>query len=108
VPRLALLCTALLLALAPPAPGAYAAGTAPEASQLDVTELFATTCGWCHAGAGRVAGRGPKLIDTTRTDDFIRNRIKNGKEGAMPPFGGVLSDADIDRVIAYIRALKPE
>lgn len=47
-------------------------------------------------------------MGTTRTDDFIRNRIKNGKESAMPPFGGVLSDADIDQIIAYIRALKPE
>ena len=47
-------------------------------------------------------------MNTTRTDDFIRNRIKYGKEGAMPGFGRTLSDADIDRVISYIRALKPE
>lgn len=46
-------------------------------------------------------------MNTARSDDFIRNRIKNGKEGAMPAFGKTFSDADIDRIIAYIRALKP-
>jgi mono/diheme cytochrome c family protein len=47
-------------------------------------------------------------MNTTRTDDFIRNRIKHGKEGGMPAFGTTFSDADIDRIIAYIRALKPD
>ncbi len=47
-------------------------------------------------------------MNTTRSDDYIRNRIKNGKLGAMPAFGDALSDADIEQIIAYIRALKPE
>lgn len=47
-------------------------------------------------------------MDTKRSDDFIRYRIKHGKEGAMPAFGGMFNDADIDRIIAYIHALKPE
>ena len=80
----------------------------PSTSTLDVDQLFATTCGFCHANGGRDAGKGPQLMDTARSDDFIRNRIKNGKEGAMPAFGKSFSDADIDRIIAYIRALKPE
>jgi mono/diheme cytochrome c family protein len=82
----------------------------PAAAQstLDVNQLFATTCGWCHSGAGRVAGKGPQLMDTKRSDDFIRFRIKHGKEGSMPAFGSTFSDADIDKIIAYIHALKPE
>lgn len=78
------------------------------ASKLDVPQLFATTCGWCHTEGGRVAGKGPQLMSTKRSDDFIRNRIKNGKEGAMPAFGSSLSDADIDLIILYIRNLKPD
>ncbi|MBV9221912.1 MAG: cytochrome c [Methylobacteriaceae bacterium] len=77
-------------------------------STLDVQQLFATTCGWCHTDAGRVAGKGPQLMNTTRSDDYIRNRIKNGKEGAMPAFGTMFSDADIDAIIKYIRSLKPD
>ncbi len=82
--------------------------TAPAEHILDVDQLFATTCGYCHASAGREAGKGPQLMNTARSDDFIRNRIKNGKEGAMPAFGRSFTDADIDRIIAYIRALKPQ
>jgi mono/diheme cytochrome c family protein len=83
--------------------------TAPaQQTPLDVDQLFATVCGYCHASGGRAAGKGPQLMNTTRSDDFIRNRIKNGKEGAMPAFGKTFSDSDIDRIIAYIRALRPE
>jgi mono/diheme cytochrome c family protein len=84
-----------------------ASGDQPATSTLDVQQLFATVCGFCHSDGGRVAGKGPQLMNTARSDEFIRNRIKNGKEGAMPAFGKTFSDADIDRIIAYIRALKP-
>ena len=84
------------------------AGPAVGQSKLNVPQLFATTCGWCHSDAGRAAGRGPQLMNTTRSDDFIRYRIKHGKEGAMPAFGQMFSDADIDAIIAYIRGLKPQ
>ena len=46
-------------------------------------------------------------MDTKRDDDFIRNRIKNGKEGAMPAFGAAFSDSQIDEIVKYIHALKP-
>ena len=82
--------------------------TANAKPSLDVTQLFATTCGWCHSDGGRAAGKGPQLMDTQRSDDFIRTRIKHGKEGSMPAFGSTFSDADIDAIIRYIRALKPE
>jgi mono/diheme cytochrome c family protein len=88
---------------------AFAGDAAPSAqSHLDVNQLFATTCGWCHSDAGRSAGKGPQLMNSARSDEFLRNRIKNGKAGAMPAFDQTLSDADIDQIIAYIRALKPE
>jgi mono/diheme cytochrome c family protein len=77
-------------------------------STIDAKTLFATTCSFCHEDGGRVAGRGPQLMGTTRSDEFIRERIKNGKEGAMPAFGQTLSDTEIDAIIAYIRNLQPE
>ena len=83
--------------------------TNPSAqSGLDVRALFASNCGFCHGDGGRSAGKGPKLMDTQRTDEFLRDRIKNGKEGAMPAFGQMLSEADIDAIVKYIRELKPE
>jgi mono/diheme cytochrome c family protein len=81
---------------------------AQNEASIDVNQLFATTCGWCHSDGGRSPGKGPQLMDTKRSDDFIRNRIKVGKEGAMPAFGGLFDDAQIDAIIKYIRTLKPE
>ena len=98
---------AVLAALAAPA-ASDDQPAAPAQPTLDVDQLFATICGFCHANGGREAGKGPQLMNSARSDDFIRNRIKNGKEGAMPAFGKSFSDADIDRIIAYIRALKPQ
>jgi len=80
----------------------------PPVSNLNVQQLFANVCGWCHTDGGRMAGKGPQLMNTTRSDDFIRFRIRNGKLGAMPAFGTQFSDADINAIIAYIRALKPD
>jgi len=84
------------------------AQTSSQQSHINVDELFAGNCGWCHADGGRKPGKGPQLMNTQRSDDFIRNRIKNGKEGAMPAFGNQLSNADIDAIIKYIHSLKPE
>jgi len=80
---------------------------APDNASIDVNQLFATTCGWCHSDGGREAGKGPQLMNSQRDDDFLRNRIKLGKQGAMPAFGSTFSDAQIDEIIKYIRALKP-
>jgi mono/diheme cytochrome c family protein len=86
---------------------AQSATPAPDDTQFNVEQLFATTCGFCHSSGGRAAGKGPQLMNSQRDDDFIRNRIKNGKEGAMPAFGETFSDAQIDEIVKYIRALKP-
>jgi mono/diheme cytochrome c family protein len=87
---------------------AQTATAAPDNEPLNVEQLFATTCGWCHSDGGRAAGKGPQLMDSKRDDDFIRNRIKNGKQGAMPAFGVSFNDAQIDQIIKYIRELKPK
>jgi mono/diheme cytochrome c family protein len=84
-----------------------AATPAPDNASFDVGQLFASTCGFCHSDGGRAAGRGPQLMNSPRDDDFLRNRIKTGKNGAMPAFGASFSDAQIDDIIKYIRALKP-
>ena len=83
------------------------ASPTPDNGQIDVKQLFATTCGWCHSDGGRAAGKGPQLMDNKHDDDFLRNRIKTGKQAAMPAFGTTFNDAQIDEIVKYIRALKP-
>jgi mono/diheme cytochrome c family protein len=87
---------------------AQPATTTPDNAPFDAEQLFASTCGWCHSDGGRAAGKGPQLMDTAKSDDFIRERIKNGKQGAMPAFDGALSDAQVDAIIKYIHSLKPQ
>ncbi len=83
-----------------------ATAAAKPISNAQAEQLFATTCGWCHQNGGREAGKGPKLAGTKRSDAFIVNRIKNGKEGQMPAFEGALTDDQIKGIIHYIHSLK--
>jgi mono/diheme cytochrome c family protein len=89
--------------------GAASAEESAAQADKDAINIFNATCGWCHQGGGRVAGGiGPKLMNSTRDDEFILNRIKNGMEGKMPAFGGTFNDAQIHALLRYIRNLKPE
>jgi len=63
----------------------YAGGDAKRGEQV----FSNNGCGWCHEGMGRQAGRGPKLMDTKRSDDFIATRIMNGKLAACRPSGAI-------------------
>ena len=87
-------------ALASPLPQAEA-----SPNDIDGGKMFATTCGFCHQDGGRHAGRGPKLSKSERSDEYIIERIKKGKVGAMPAYGAVFSDGQIIAILAYIRGL---
>ena len=88
-------------------PGASNPLPQAEASpdDIDGEKMFATTCGFCHQDGGRHAGRGPKLSKSERSDEYIVERIKKGKPGAMPAYGSVFSDGQIIAILAYIRGL---
>jgi mono/diheme cytochrome c family protein len=92
---------------ASPMAGQGAASDNGTAAPIDGKMLFATTCGFCHEDGGRKAGRGPQLAATERSDEFIINRITNGKPGKMPAFGRVYSPEQIKQILAYIRGLQP-
>jgi len=79
----------------------------PQASPTDIDgeTLFATSCGFCHQSGGKTPGRGPKLAGSPRSDEYIIERIKKGKLGAMPAFGKAFSDGQIIAILAYIRSL---
>ncbi|MCX7676683.1 MAG: cytochrome c, partial [Alteraurantiacibacter sp.] len=66
------------------------------------------SCGACHAlshggGFGQI---GPSLDGNTGLDKaYIINRTTNG-QGAMPSFGGQMTDAEIELLAAYIMQVK--
>jgi mono/diheme cytochrome c family protein len=103
----AVLLPAVLVASLGSAVSRAQAQTAEDLANFDVNKLFASTCGFCHSDGGREAGKGPQLMGDQHDDDFLRNRIKNGKQGAMPAFGASFNEQQIDAIIIYIRDLKP-
>jgi len=91
-----------------PGPAVKAEVRPPEASPNDIDgpTMFATLCGYCHQDGGRAEGKGPKLAGSKRSDEYIIERIRNGKSGAMPAFGGTFSEGQIIAILAYIRTLE--
>ncbi|GAA0283106.1 hypothetical protein GCM10009127_25670 [Alteraurantiacibacter aestuarii] len=66
------------------------------------------SCSACHVltdanGHGHI---GPSLDGNTAMDkDFIISRVTNG-QGAMPGFGGQMSDEEIDLLASYVMQAK--
>jgi mono/diheme cytochrome c family protein len=102
-----LLPAVLVASLGTAMPARAQAQTPEDLANFDVNQLFASTCGFCHSDGGREAGKGPQLMGDPHDDDFLRNRIKNGKQGSMPAFGASFNEQQIDAIIIYIRDLKP-
>lgn len=69
------------------------------------TLFINNNCGSCHPVDGRAGGTGPRLSTTGRGDVAIKNVIRRGK-GAMPG-NSRLSDTDLDKMVIYLRAIKP-
>jgi mono/diheme cytochrome c family protein len=88
----------------PPSPASATAGSGGDPAAGE--QIFANLCGFCHQDGGRVAGRGPKLAGTDRPDDYLVNRIRTGKEGAMPAYARAFTEAQMRSLVAYIRSLK--
>jgi len=91
-----------------PAPG----GAIDEAKVKAGRELFGNwSCNSCHALAdAKAEGHvGPAFDGNANlTVAFVKDRVTNG-QGAMPAFGGQMTDAEIDTIAEYIVAkhIKP-
>jgi cytochrome c550 len=68
-------------------------------------ETFAQgQCVSCHGG-DLSSGFAPSLVGLSKSQDEVHDIIKNG-QGGMPPFGGQISDEQIDQLSEYILSLK--
>jgi mono/diheme cytochrome c family protein/rhodanese-related sulfurtransferase len=71
--------------------------------------VYARRCVTCHGDTG-TRGEAVSLVNVgflgDATDAFVRHAIVHGRPGTkMEPFAGALSDAEIDGVVGYLRAL---
>jgi mono/diheme cytochrome c family protein len=79
-------------------PSPYGGGTAVNAKAL-----FVSNCGSCHTfrAAGTTGQVGPNLDQVSLTPVQVATQIRQGG-GAMPPFGGRLSAAQIKAIAAFV------
>ncbi|HKD49055.1 MAG TPA: PQQ-dependent sugar dehydrogenase [Rhizomicrobium sp.] len=73
----------------------------------DAPQIFAANCASCH-GNDLTGGRGPSLFTPSllaeNSDEALRQIILNGVSGSeMPAFKGRLDDAQIGRMLAFLR-----
>jgi len=96
-------------AQAPAVPGAATAMLTATVDPAKGRELFNNWgCSSCHAlaDAGAAGHVGPELDgNSALTQDLVINRVTNG-QGAMPAFGGQLTDEEIKLLAAYIVQVK--
>lgn len=65
--------------------------------------VFSTTCAACHGETGHGGAGGPDLttMPLAQTEEGAIQQVTNGG-GGMPPFGGTLSEEEIENVAAYV------
>lgn len=90
-----------------------------EAAPLKGREIFGATCARCHGAEGTGGlplwdgGPSPqnfhdRAFQRSRTDDQIKQTIKNGKGSGMPAFGPALTDEQITELVVHIRTFDGE
>ncbi|MYA97484.1 MAG: cytochrome c, partial [Nitrospinae bacterium] len=99
-------------------PGAAPQGGAAAAGNVKYQQL----CASCHGATGKGDGPAAKVLNPkprnhtdaeymkTISDEYIAKITKLGgvavgKSPLMPPWGGVLSDADVQNLVAFMRSL---
>lgn len=79
-----------------------------QKAKFDVKNIFRNICGFCHEDYGRRAAKGPQLMHSERSDEFLFNRIKHGMPGRMAAWGSIFDDDQIRLIIKFIRSLQPD
>jgi mono/diheme cytochrome c family protein len=83
------------------------ASSRSERRARGAADFTSTGCDHCHSIRGSGGHRGPDLSGVGRRKGkaAIRNQILYGSK-IMPAFGDVLSPAEIDDLVAYLRSCK--
>ena len=99
MPLLPRVCLAVLILACAPVAHAQSA----KQGKLIFTEKADPPCAACHTlKNAEVEGEvGPNLDELKPDQQRVRNAVKNG-DGAMPPYGESLSDAEIAAVARYV------
>lgn len=105
-----LLASSLILAAGqaiaqPKATQAPATVATPSAVAMG-KKLYRQRCAGCH-GANGAGGQAPSLLNAKeRPVARLAAVIRAGSPKGMPPYGKILTDVEIDGLVAYLRTLE--
>lgn len=71
-------------------------------------EIYTQLCARCHGAdlsGGIAPALGPGSPSAEESDEFLEFSIMNGR-GRMPSFSSTLDDAQLDRLVSYIREVQ--
>lgn len=72
----------------------------------DGAAIYSVKCALCHGDDGARESAGAKNLQlSTLSLEEVAAQVRYGK-GAMPPQNGVLTDAEIDAVSAYVMTMR--
>ena len=98
-------CGVTATSAAPP-PASGGGGTSTTAAAPNGQAIFKDNCASCHTlkDAGATGAVGPNLDTLKPPEPVVEHQVEVGG-GAMPPFKGVLSPAQIKVVAGYVAAV---
>ncbi|HKO48066.1 MAG TPA: cytochrome c [Polyangiaceae bacterium] len=109
-------CLAWLPVLLGAAPACQRGGTGQDQVAERAQQTFNSSCARCHGsdGKGGVAPEGVNAprnfrdaaFQASRTDEQLKQVIRMGK-GAMPGYGNLFSDVDLQGLVGKIRSFDP-
>lgn len=94
-------------------PGALLAlglGLAPAANAAGGARLYTQHCAACHGAEGKGGVGVPLALPdflAQADDDYLRKTIRLGRPGRVMPAFAQISDAEVEAVVGYLRALAP-
>ena len=109
-------CLAWLFVLLGAVAACQRGGDGPEQAAERSERTYRTVCGRCHGadGKGGVAPEGVNAprnfrdaaFQASRSDEQLKQVIRTGK-GAMPGYGSLFSDVDLQGLVRKIRSFDP-
>lgn len=73
---------------------------------IDGKEVFEANCKSCHGEDGQLGLMGSPNLAHSALDTAARIEIIRNGKGVMQPFGGILTDEEIQAVATYVESLK--
>jgi mono/diheme cytochrome c family protein len=77
-----------------------------ETTKLSGQEIYGKRCAICHGEQGNAGVSGAKDLSASTIDDNLMRTIITHGKGTMPPFKSVLSQQEIEELIAYVKTLR--